>query len=444
MESLLNKSDIYSNDTQRILVSDADYAAVELFKGYPDGLLKFAYACCVISMIIGIPGNIVTIVALARYKRVRNATAIFIMNLSCADLLFCCITPALSGSTFWNRAWTHGRVLCRLYPPTRYILIAVSIFTILAITINRYIIIAFPRIYRKIYQKRNLKIMLAAIWIAPLLALLPTILGKWGRFDLDPINGSCSIVPDENKRSPKQFLFIASFGLPCIPIILCYARIYFIVRKATKQSQNSDTNKNSPCSSNQDTTTGDSSSITVKVTTLDSDYSEEDGKDIPLRDIGNEKSEKVEIPHEETDCTTDEDTLELSGPPKLRRNVLKRSMAMLKISLPSRKDKRLGTMIFAIMTSFCLCHLPIVLIKVLRFITPHPVINIAAHILLYFSSCINPVIYVVMSSEYKKAYKNLFNCRRKGQRLINNDKKPYRVQMILKGRNAFAKASPAT
>ncbi|XP_034832544.1 G-protein coupled receptor moody-like [Maniola hyperantus] len=414
MASLINKSGDFTNNTIRQLVNDADYAAVELYKGYSDGLLTFASACCVISMIIGIPGNIITILALARYKRVHNATAIFIMNLSCADLLFCCITPSLAATTFWNRAWTHGRLLCRLYPPARYTLVAVSIFTILAITVNRYIIIIYPRIYRKIYQNRNLAIMLAVIWFFPILTLIPTLLGKWGSFDLDPLNGSCTIVPDENKRSPKQFLFIASFGLPCIPIFFCYARIFCLVRKATQKSQKSNTNKNSPSSSNQDTLTGDSSSITVRVTAMDSDYSEVNG--IPLKDIGTVKSEHfrtstIETP-DETTCDTDEEPLE-SGPPRIRRNVLKRSMAMLKISLPTRKDKRLGTMIVAIMTSFCLCHLPIVLTKVLRWITPHPAVNIAAHILLYFSSCINPVIYVVMSNEYQKAYRNLFNCGRK-------------------------------
>ncbi|XP_023945650.2 G-protein coupled receptor moody [Bicyclus anynana] len=422
MASPLNKSITFPNNSLRALVTDADYAAVELFKEYPDALMKFAFACCVISMIIGIPGNLITIIALSRYKRVRNATAIFIMNLSCADLLFCCITPPLSASTFLNRSWTHGRVLCRLYPPARYTLIAVSVFTILAITINRYIIVVYPRIYRRIYQKRNMTIMLVAIWMSPILALIPTFFGKWGTFDLDPVNGSCSIIPDQNQRSAKRFLFIAGTILPCLPIFFCYARIYFIVRKATQKSQNSSGDATS--SSNKDTTTGESSSITVRVTTLESDDSEDNSKDtsIPLKYIKNTKSEHlaVETPEETaTDCNTDDDTVEATVTPRLRRNVLKRSMAILKISLPTRKDKRLGTMIFAIMTSFCLCHLPIVFIKVLKFITTHPVINILAHIFLYFSSSINPVIYVVMSSEYKKAYKHLFKCRGRGQLLLN-------------------------
>lgn len=79
--------------------------------------------------------------------QVRNATAVFIINLSLSDLLFCCFNLPLAASTFWNRAWTHGDLLCRLYPLLRYGLLAVSLFTILAITINRYVMIGHPRIY---------------------------------------------------------------------------------------------------------------------------------------------------------------------------------------------------------------------------------------------------------------------------------------------------------
>lgn len=61
--------------------SDAVLAAVELFDGYPDALLQFAAVCCAIFMLIGIPGNLITIIALARCKKVSNVF-IYIINAS--------------------------------------------------------------------------------------------------------------------------------------------------------------------------------------------------------------------------------------------------------------------------------------------------------------------------------------------------------------------------
>jgi hypothetical protein len=81
--------------------------------------------------------------------QVRNATAVFIINLSVSDLMFCCFNLPLAASTFWQRAWRHGKLLCELFPLTRYGLVAVSLFTVLAITINRYVMIGHPRLYPK-------------------------------------------------------------------------------------------------------------------------------------------------------------------------------------------------------------------------------------------------------------------------------------------------------
>lgn len=50
--------------------SDEALAAVELFRDYPEALLRFASVCCVLFMLVGIPGNLITIVALARCKKV--------------------------------------------------------------------------------------------------------------------------------------------------------------------------------------------------------------------------------------------------------------------------------------------------------------------------------------------------------------------------------------
>lgn len=74
--------------------------------------------------------------------------------------------------------------------------------------------------------------MVAATWIGAFSILIPTSRGVWGTFGLDTEIGSCSILPDKNGNSPKEFLFIMAFVVPCFCIVVCYARIFYIVRKA--------------------------------------------------------------------------------------------------------------------------------------------------------------------------------------------------------------------
>ncbi|CAG9788361.1 unnamed protein product [Diatraea saccharalis] len=397
--------------------SDKALAAVQLFTDYPEALLQFAGACCVLFMLVGIPGNLITIIALARCKKVRNATAIFIINLSCSDLLFGAFNLPLAASTFWNRSWIHGRLLCKMFPLARYALVAVSLFTVLAITINRYIMISKPRLYPKLYKKKYLPIMIIMLWAFSFGALIATWFEKWGRFGLDPVVGSCTIIPDVNNKSPKKFLFIGAFLIPGIAIIFCYARIFWIVKKVAKRSR--PTMRMRP-----------KTEVLIR-----------DSVELTPDNVAGNRTNHISLqpkrnPNYALNCLAIPEISSTSGIDTEERDkritdgdrhLSRSSEAIQKLRvaftpaqrqpktpklLPSKKDKKLRTMIMAIMISFVACHLPISVIKIFLEFSINPYVNMASYVLLYFTTCINPIIYVVMSSEYRQAYKNLMTCQR--------------------------------
>uniref|UniRef100_T1IMW7 G-protein coupled receptors family 1 profile domain-containing protein n=1 Tax=Strigamia maritima TaxID=126957 RepID=T1IMW7_STRMM len=310
-----------------------------LLNDYPSALLNFAVFCCVLFITIGVPGNLLTICALTKAKKLHNATTAFIINLSIADLLFCGFNLPLIVSTFLHRGWVHGELLCQLSPFFRYSNVAVSLFTVLAITINRYVMIAHQQLYPRFYQFRSLTAMIAAIWIFSFGTLVPTLLGVWGRFGFDPKVGTCSILP-VNNQSPKAFLFIVAFGLPCVVITICYLRIFWIVKRTQKAARKLQRLRTR-------ITPGHSGTLQI--------------------DAHNEKREA--------------------------------------------RDLRLIKMILVIFFSFVACYLPVTLVKVFGKEETLPVTNICGYILIFMSACINPIIYVLMSTEYRKAYRNLFMCQ---------------------------------
>lgn len=75
------------------------------------------------------------------------------------------------------------------------------------------------------------------------------------------------------------------------------------------------------------------------------------------------------------------------------------------------KDRRLLKMILVIFLSFVICYLPITSTKIVKRFHDIHVLHIMGYILIYLTTCINPIIYVVMSSEYRQAYWNLLMCR---------------------------------
>ncbi|KAH8418916.1 hypothetical protein KR222_004452 [Zaprionus bogoriensis] len=454
-----------------------------MFEGYSDELLTFAWVACIVFIIVGVPGNLLTIVALSRGKQTRNSTAIFIINLSCSDLLFGCFNLPLAASTFKERAWTHSDLLCRLFPLLRYGLLAVSLLSVSLITINRYIIIAHPRQYPRIYQRRYLALMVAATWVITFSIMIPTWHGIWGRFGLDTNIGSCSILHDKHDRSPKEFLFIAAFMLPCICIVICYARIFLLVRQAAIRAgtKNTELATTPPIQ----TTTADKSKdksqpkikeknkskeidnqeamhpffVNESLAYIDDNVSTESfpisysirqkapiDANVVLQD-NNQGNSKDTLPELTATKTTrpglgdtnisKSQTLVEQGknskqpkPTSLRTSFTRFSprkshyVSMGNTSnassiYPGRmsaKDRRLLKMILVIFVWFVVCYLPITVAKIWKSATDVHIFNIMGYLLIYLTTCINPLIYVLMSSEYRRAYWNLLRCHQSEQK----------------------------
>lgn len=81
-----------------------------------------------------------TIVALLKYTRLRkHATTAFVISLSISDLIFSAVNLPLTASRYLNEAWVLGETLCQIFPLFFYGNVAVSLLSMVAITINRFV-----------------------------------------------------------------------------------------------------------------------------------------------------------------------------------------------------------------------------------------------------------------------------------------------------------------
>ncbi|XP_042873900.1 protein trapped in endoderm-1-like [Penaeus japonicus] len=199
---------------------------------YPRAATVFAAVASIIFIIVGIAGNLVTIVALSRSVKLRvHATTAFVISLCVSDLLFCSINLPLTASRYIHEAWVLGETLCKIFPFFFYGNVAASLLNMVAITINRYILISHHGLYDRVYRRRYIVLMIAFVWLFSFGMMVPPLAGVWGRLGLDPPSFSCTILKN-NGSSPKKFLFLFGFLLPMIAIIGCYSAIYYKVRQS--------------------------------------------------------------------------------------------------------------------------------------------------------------------------------------------------------------------
>lgn len=217
-----------NNTTFKLVSEDED------IKPFTRHATIIAAVCAIIFSIIGVLGNLVTVIALLKYTRLRrHATTAFVISLSISDLIFSAVNLPLTASRYLNEAWVLGDTLCKIFPLFFYGNVAVSLLSMVAITINRYILISKSNVYNQLYTSRGITVMLIVVWTLSFFMLLPPLLGVWGTLGLDPATFSCTILK-KNGSSPKKFLFVLGFLVPCIVISVSYLCIYWRVRKSRK------------------------------------------------------------------------------------------------------------------------------------------------------------------------------------------------------------------
>ncbi|CAD6189295.1 unnamed protein product [Caenorhabditis auriculariae] len=105
------------------------------------GVFSVLYAVIIAS---GIIGNVCVVLAITRNKALQTVPNMFILSLSCSDIVVCCTSATITPITAFRKEWMFGAVLCRIAPFIAGISLCFSTFTLTAISIDRYLLIRFP------------------------------------------------------------------------------------------------------------------------------------------------------------------------------------------------------------------------------------------------------------------------------------------------------------
>lgn len=142
-----------------------------------DLTVKQLFYCLFYSTIslVALGGNGIIIYMIANFKQMRTVTNYFIMNLAVGDLLMAvlCI-PFTFTSDFLFHAWPFGLAMCRVVPYAQAVSVFISAYTLVAISIDRYMAIIYP--LRPRLTRRHSLYTIAFVWFISLLTPLPIAL----------------------------------------------------------------------------------------------------------------------------------------------------------------------------------------------------------------------------------------------------------------------------
>ncbi|KAI6188796.1 G-PROTEIN-RECEP-F1-2 domain-containing protein [Aphelenchoides besseyi] len=196
--------------------------------------LLIVYTCFyAFVFVLGLIGNVFVLLAVVFHPQLRTTTDYMISSLALADLLiiFFCLPTTLLNNLLTE--WQLGAIGCKLSTFINSTTSCASIFTLVAVTADRYLAICHTLKYA-IWQPSYTLYVIFAIWITSAVLASPNlVLYDEVIYDLDPPNGTLVARLCVSKQdSFLHFIvvnLIIAFILPVILISVSYALIFITV-----------------------------------------------------------------------------------------------------------------------------------------------------------------------------------------------------------------------
>lgn len=158
-----------------------------------------------VTMILGLLGNIGLICIITRRKEKANVTSIFICNLSFSDILVCVFCLPFTVIYTVMDHWVFGSLLCRLVPFIQCVSVTVSVLSLVFIALERHQLIVNPAGWKPTITQAYIALVL--IWILACFTSSPFL--AYQLLTNDPYNNVISIPAQSAlhyQTSPQDYL----------------------------------------------------------------------------------------------------------------------------------------------------------------------------------------------------------------------------------------------
>ncbi|XP_024607182.1 C-C chemokine receptor type 1 [Neophocaena asiaeorientalis asiaeorientalis] len=189
--------------------------------------------------VFGLIGNILVVLVLMQYKRLKSMTSIYLLNLAMSDLIFLFTLP------FWidyklKDDWVFGDNMCKLLSGLYFMGLYSEIFFIILLTIDRYLAIVHAVFALRARTVTFGIITSIVIWVLAILASVPGL--YFSKTQWEATHYTCSLhFPPESLRTWKQFqalkLNVVGLVLPLLVMVVCYTGIIKILLRRPNEKK---------------------------------------------------------------------------------------------------------------------------------------------------------------------------------------------------------------
>ncbi|XP_055848490.1 tachykinin-like peptides receptor 99D [Episyrphus balteatus] len=227
IESPFNNS--FYNHTNNTYIADADDISF-ILPWWRQVLWSILFGGMVI---VATGGNLIVVWIVLAHKRMRTVTNYFLVNLSIADAMVSSLNVTFNYIYMLDNDWPFGQIYCKISQFVATLSICASVFTLMAISIDRYVAIMKPLKPRM--GKRCTLTIAGSIWISSIVISCPMLLFFTTDSYVSSKDGVRTVCYSEwpdgsTNHSTQEYIYnivftILTYFLPIISMTVTYARV---------------------------------------------------------------------------------------------------------------------------------------------------------------------------------------------------------------------------
>ncbi|XP_059174506.1 QRFP-like peptide receptor [Physella acuta] len=175
-------------------------------------------------------GNLMVIVALILQDLSWRANHVYLLNLAICDLLVTLICMPSTVTTIIYKLWLTGLVICKLAPFLQGVAVATGIFTLTAMSVDRYLSIQHPSHAHWSSAPSSAVVLTVITWTTSSVFMAPQLyvrtIDTLSLPDLPAMTFCIEDWPDDLDRQIFSFLLLMLvYVIPVLIVAVCYANV---------------------------------------------------------------------------------------------------------------------------------------------------------------------------------------------------------------------------
>ncbi|XP_027014481.2 histamine receptor H2b [Tachysurus fulvidraco] len=207
--------------------------------------MYFRWLVLVMFIAFTVAGNVLVCLAVCTSRRLHRISSCFVVALAVTDLLVGLLVLPLSATLeLHSGRWPLGGTVCNIYLSADVTLGTASIFTLLAISVDRYLAISAPLSYTTRLTPGRAAAAILVIWIVSLTVAFTPIHMGWNTTDFQVQKNDWRMGDEGDKGRTcryewnNNYVLLVAFCIYFFPLLLMcgmYHRIFSMAREQVRR-----------------------------------------------------------------------------------------------------------------------------------------------------------------------------------------------------------------